>query len=336
MREGIFHSFGYYIASGFYAELGSNSGVFVFTNRGDGGRIERAVLGRRWRVPESRVQNANDVVEESGTYDIIGEAVDRIQIMTEHNNPGSPETEYDHRFDGIGEFVAERDPKRIAVNYMEKLGHHVGAPTNDGISYTDYLLLTKELSNKYVERLVSSEYMMHDYISRPVKSALVMYKKIRKWVDENLEKEFSQIEPGVTKLRDVGATVLEKSPGDGFNTKRGITRRGDRVFQRGDFFRIGHGTEAEYDLRGIEHTWQFGNIFELKTEYGYVLRNGEVGPPSQLKKFWAGAMNIRQVLEDNIKVGRTGSETWKILKPKLAEAGFIVNDRQQHYKDLDS
>ena len=46
-------------------------------------------------------------------------------------------------------------------------------------------------------------------------------------------------------------------------------------------------------------------------------------------------MKIRRVLEDNIKVGRTGRETWGICKRKLVEAGFIVNDLQKYNKDLD-
>ena len=52
----------------------------------------------------------------------------------------------------------------------------------------------------------------------------------------------------------------------------GVTKRRNRVLQRGDFFTIDGGTEGEYDLRGEEPGWQFGNFFELKVEYGYVLR----------------------------------------------------------------
>ena len=116
-RDGIVHSFGFRVNSGLYADLGSNSGVFIFTDHG-GDRIERAVLGRRWKDEEPRVQNANDVVEESGACGIIVEAHERIEL------PGGPETEFDHRYKGIGEFAAERDPKRIAVNYLDKLGPH--------------------------------------------------------------------------------------------------------------------------------------------------------------------------------------------------------------------
>ena len=52
MREGNVYSFGNYVNSGFYADLGSNSGVFIFTDQG-GDRIERAALGRRWSSNDS-------------------------------------------------------------------------------------------------------------------------------------------------------------------------------------------------------------------------------------------------------------------------------------------
>ena len=101
MRETIPDSFG-------AEDLGSTSGVFVFTDRG-GDRIERAVLGRRWGASHAgetwRVTWETESVEESRAYDIVHDPVLVKQP------PGGPETEYDYRFQGLGEFVEERDPE---------------------------------------------------------------------------------------------------------------------------------------------------------------------------------------------------------------------------------
>jgi len=52
-------------------ELGSTSGIFVFTDRG-GDRIERAVLGRRWGATQREWGDQDyKLVEECGAYDII-------------------------------------------------------------------------------------------------------------------------------------------------------------------------------------------------------------------------------------------------------------------------
>jgi len=154
MREAIEDPFG-------AEEFGSTSGVFVFTDRGEG-RIERAILGRRWGATQRNYGESDyRLVEDSGAYDIIGEAIRVQEPLT------GPATEYDLRFEGLREFVADRDPQRIAVNYLDELGSwptHRGQ--SDGLSHTDYKLLAEELGDEYAARLESSEYLILDYITR--------------------------------------------------------------------------------------------------------------------------------------------------------------------------
>ncbi len=72
MREAIRDPFG-------AQELGSTSGVFVFTDRG-GDRIERAILGRRWGASQRdwRSPDYEDPMEVLGAFDIVGDSV-RVQ-----------------------------------------------------------------------------------------------------------------------------------------------------------------------------------------------------------------------------------------------------------------
>ena len=167
MREAVPDSFG-------TDELGSSSGVFVFTDRG-GDRIERAVLGRRWGVAH-RGWGESDyrLVEESGAYDIVAPAV-RIQEPV-----GGVLTEYDYRFDGLAEFVAERDPQSIAVNFKYELGPWVTYRGDvDGLSHTDFVLLSEELGEPYASRLISSEWLILNYINRQVPSEIELLKRMR-------------------------------------------------------------------------------------------------------------------------------------------------------------
>ncbi len=175
------------------ANLGSTSGVFIFTDRGEE-RIERAVF-----------DHSSDLVRECGAYDIIAEPEIKIPL-TDYPEcriplrelyraggtewPGGPKTELDFRFKAVGEFVAKRDPQRIALNYLEDLGspifYEFPRLRSDGISYTDYKLLVKALGTKYAKRIVSAEYLITDYLVRPVKSELVLFKKMRKLIEESL------------------------------------------------------------------------------------------------------------------------------------------------------
>jgi len=302
MRESIPDSFG-------AEELGSTSGVFVFTDRG-GERIERAILGRRWGASHRGWEEwKTKLVEECGLYDIIGDPV-RVQEPV-----GSPMTEYDYRFKGLREFVVTRDPKCIAVNFKHDLGPWVtyrGA--KDGISHTDYLLLTEELGDKYAKRLVSSEYVMMDYITRTVPSEIQLLKKIRNDEVEHVKKVFDEIEPGVTKASELGDT------GDPEVDVVVFRRRGTGISQR--------GRTKGYETAVI----QGGDIVAAPSQgmYAYVLREGETEPPPEIKKLWAEYLKIDKILAETIKAGLTPREIIRNYKRKFDEAGIIVRDEQLH------
>lgn len=314
------------------SNLGSDYGVFIFTDRG-GDRIERAVFG-----------HCSDLVQECGAYDIIAKPEIKTPLtdFPEYRMPlgafyrkggtewpGETKTELDFRFKGVGKFVAERDPKRIAVNYLEKLGspvlYEIPRLRSDGLSHADYNLLVKALDDKYAERIVSAEYLITEFLSRPVKSEIVLYKKIREKIAQSFERQFKSIVPGVTRFGDLegSRSVVDK---DGNRGRR------DYVLQRGDLICLAGGKQSGGH---VDPEWEFGNFYEISFEYGYVLREGETELPPKIKRAWADVLKVRKILEDNIRVGRTAGETFEILKKKIEEAGYIYINRQIFNKDLD-
>jgi len=292
-------------------EFGSNSAVFIFTDRGSD-RIERAVF-----------KFSREVVD-PGAYDIIGEEAEDLNQQNYYvpTDPDkAPETELDLRFMGLGEFVAVRNPKRIAVNYSEKLslaeGSEVRALT-DGISHTDCFLLVKALGDKYAKRMVSAEYLILDYLSRRVKKEIEFHKLMGLKANEYLDKEFAKIVPGVTTLRELAQNVFVRDPdGNEHNND-------DYVIQSGDLIGILYGAG---DMRRIMDADTGGT--------GYVLREGETGLPPEVKKIWEDAMKVREILLKNIKAGPTAGKTLEILIRKLEEAGFVYIDRDQYDRNAD-
>ena len=284
-------------------ELGSTSGVFVFTDRG-GDRIERAVLGRRWGATHRERGEMETLVEESGAYDIIRDPI-RVQEPV-----GSPMIEYDFRFKGLREFVEARDPKRIAVNFKHNLGQWETytdfGGARDGLSHTDYLLLTEELGDKYADRLVSSEYVIMDYIIQKVPSEIQLLKKISRDRVERVKKAFAAVVPGVTRNRDAGIALFGRR-------STGISQRGNSpgyensVIQRGDI--------VAAPSQGL---------------YAYVLRDGETEPPPDIKKLWAEYLKIDKILAETIKAGRTPREIIQNYTRKFEEEGIIVRENQLH------
>ena len=142
------------------------------------------------------------------------------------------ESELDFRFEGLGDFVAARDPKRIALNYLETLSFAEGSETftmalGDGISYMDYMLVSKALGDTYAKRMVSAEHLILDYLSRRTASEVVLNGARAYGGGGSRGGRFDNVVPGVTTLGDIGGVpVLNKD---------GNTRRGDGyVIQRGD------------------------------------------------------------------------------------------------------
>ena len=285
-------------------ELGSSSGVFVFTD-GGGDRVERAVLGRRWGDSHAgetwRVTWDTRLVEESGAYDILQDPVLVKQP------PGGPETEYDYRFQGLREFVQARNPQRIALNYIMELGPYpTTTRAQDGISHTDYLLLAEELGESYAGRIVSSEYLMMEYIATPVPSEIELLKKIRTDEIRRVERAFAEIVPGVTKNREAGVTVFR--------------RRGTGVSQRGR-------TPGHEDV-----VIQGGDIVASPSQgmFAYVLREGETEPPEDIQRTWTTYLFIDRVLAENIRVGMTPREIVENYTAVFENEGIILRDDQIH------
>jgi hypothetical protein len=294
MRESVPDKFG-------IEEFGSASGVFIFTDRG-GDRIERAILGRRWGVTQ-RDWGETDYryVEECGAYDIVGRAV-RVQEPV-----GGPMTEYDYRFKGLREFVAERDPKVIAVNFKHDLGPWVTYRGEiDGLSHTDFVLLSEELGEKYVDRLVSAEWLMMDYMTRRVPSEIELLMKMRRDALEHLEEVVAEIEPGVTGIRDTELTVFRRM-------RPGQSQRGRS-----------HGWEGA--------VVQGGDVLvePMLGWYGYVLREGETEPPAETQRLWAEYLKIDKVLAETVKAGLTPREIEKRYTERFAEVGVVIRDNQLH------
>jgi CRISPR/Cas system-associated endoribonuclease Cas2 len=280
-------------------EFGSNAGVFIFTDRGEN-RIERVVF--------------EGEVEDAGAYDIVRgqskfinqENYEILDYVAE-NQGQALESELDYRFLGLGEFVTERNPKRIGVNYSEKLSLAEGSETytlalTDGISYADHLQLTKALGDEYAERMVSAEYLILDYLTRRVMSEIVLFG------GSGIQREartFDKIVPGVTTLQDVH--------GDWFCTR-----------------------DAGHDERAMrDYPLQSGDLIQRGTTPYYVPREGEIEQPPQIQKVWVDVLKVREILRKNIKVGPTAGETLELLIRKFEEEGFVYIDRDTYDINLD-
>jgi len=266
-------------------DLGSSSGAFIFTDRG-GDRIERAVLGY-----------GAESLSASGAYDIF--------LAEDEDVEGKAGWE-----GVIGGFVAERDPRRIGVNFSESYA------VADGISHTDYSKLVNVLGERYANRIVSAETLIVEFLSGRVMSEIVLYGQLCNICAKTIENEFSKIKPGVTALKDVWGNVWVRDR-DGREDNNN-----DYVIQRGDLVGL---------INGVSSGGYSSHISGL----AYVLREGETTVPPEVQEIFDHALKTREIFRKNIKVGRTAGETLDILIRKLKDAGYVYIDRDRYDRNAD-
>jgi len=265
-------------------DLGGSMGYFVFTDRG-GERVERAVFGVRFAE-----------FADWSIYDYVGEEGE------------------------LGKYVAERDPKKIAVNYSQWL------TVADGLSYTGYQKLVKLLGPKYAQRLVSAEKVITDFRTRRVQTEIIAFAHACEIQREIMEEGLRKIKPGVTTLEEIGWWAQDQllkhglpisylgCEGPGVIWSAGSSPeeldRPDYIIQRGDMLL--------WDW-GIKYL-NFGTDYK---RYAYVLREGETSVPPGIQKAWETVMKARQIIKRTIKVGLTAGEALQAMVRALEKEGFI-------------
>lgn len=278
----------------FALDLGGTMGYFIFTDRG-GDRIERALFGVSFAP-----------VADRSVYDIFGEEAD------------------------ITQFVAERDPKRIAVNMSENLTHA------DGLSYTGYKKLTELLGDKYAGRLISSENVVTDFRVRRVQTEIIAFAQACEIQRKIMEDALKRIEPGVTTREEVGwwanDQLLEKGiepsyfgvgmPGVSHSdvSDRSETRNPGYIFQKGDLI------SWDWGIRYLN----FGTDYKRKV---YILKDGETVLPHSIQKAWDRGLKAREIIRKTLVPGNTAGETLKIVASALEDAGFIYTPFTDTPKD---
>ena len=271
---------------GLASELGGQSGAFIFTDRG-GNRIERAILGY-----------TDEALWEDDSYDILVPGEEAFE-----GDPGWPHV--------IGEFVAARDPGRIAVNFSS-----INALA-DGISHTDFQILVDALGDEYAGRIVSAEHVIGDFLAGIVVGQIALAGYFGLITTEVIDEEFAKIEVGVTTLAEIDGNVFVRDPDGNENNNN------DYVLQPGDIVTILNGAGEGLFVADLG-----GN--------GYVLREGETELPPRVQKIWSEAMDVREILRANIHIGPTAGETLQLLIEKLEEAGYLYIDSDQYDPSLDA
>jgi len=285
-------------------------GYAIFTDRG-GDRIERALFGGGGH-PD--------------LFDIFGSR--EIAMAIEGYNYGHQDPAV---WNEIRDFVAERDPRVIAVNTSDWLS------VADGISHSQFVRLEKILGSEYASRIVSAANVVTDFRVRRTQSEISAFSAALEVHREILERALSRevITPGETTLGEIGWWVREefakRDLDEGYDPGVSIPRilhssksvpvdppdvrwwihHDDYVIQRGDFL--------TFDV-GVRYLDYFATDYKRNA---YILREGETAVPESIQHAFDQALAAHDIIRANVKVGMAAGETLANLVAALEAAGYI-------------
>jgi hypothetical protein len=281
--------------------FGSFSGYLVFTDLGH--KIERAIFGGRpGAVEKIDVEGSWHLRRAFGNYNYNN--TDPAQGFS------IPEV-----YKEIMDFVAERDPQTVAVNFSDWLREA------DGISYSSYLKLEKILGPKYSKRIVSADKVIVDFVARRTSREVAAQTEVLALARQRGLEDIAKIVPGVTTIGEIGGRLYYSAGTKPQETEksfppsvRWISADPDYVLQRGDFFvgsNIGPDEVGDY----------MGHDVDTKI-HCYILREGETKVPDFIQKVFDKAIAGQWILRDHMKVGMTAKESLDAMVKAMVEAGY--------------
>jgi len=219
----------------------------------------------------------------------------------------------------LGRLIADRNPQRIGVNYSEIYA------LADGISHTEFDLLSKALPESLRGRLVSAESLAVGWLETRTAAEMQIYPHIVRIAHDILAEGLSEkvINPGITATDDVvwwyRNRILELGLSTWFHPSVSIDRADAPETSMSDWTLSRYGADVIQpgDLLHVDFGISYLRLNTDTQQHAYVLKPGETDAPEDLKRALANGNRLQDILTSNIKVDRTGNE---ILAMSLEQA----------------
>jgi Xaa-Pro aminopeptidase len=216
----------------------------------------------------------------------------------------------------LGELIAERNPKRIAVNSSSATAFA------DGLTHSQYQGLLAALPKPLRGRVTATDDLAVEWLATRTAEEMAVYPDIVRTAHSIIAEALSDkvITPGKTTSEDVVWWMRERTQALGlkawFQPSLGILRQGVKGMLEGN----------EVIRKGDMLWTDFGFTYlRLNTDtqhLGYVLKDGERDAPRGLKAGLAAANAVQDALTAQFKVGRTGNEVLALARRAALERGL--------------
>ncbi len=231
------------------------------------------------------------------------------------------EPEKEDQYVCLARIIRERDPKTIGIN------HSAIFAFGDGLTLTEYRMLTEALGETYTNRLSSAERLCVGWLERRLPAELTAYHRIVEMGHRIIKEMFSNhvIHPGLTTTDDLiwwmrqtmhelglkawfqpsAGLQAHDLPPDALNSKterRKLILPGDLLWCDIGFYYLGFATDQQ--------------------QHAYVLKPAETDAPAGLKAALAAANRTQDIHIEEMRVGRTGNDVLKATLERTTAEGL--------------
>jgi len=223
----------------------------------------------------------------------------------------------DEQWLALKKVIEERNPRNIAVNVSRVFAF------SDGLSAGEMEGMREALGDKWTSRFVHNDGLALDLIATRLPDEAAFYRRMQEVVWAIIDTAFSSrvITPAVTRTDDVvwwmRQRVNDLGLGSWFQPSVSVQRRGvtdaslgtNPVIQRGDVLHCDFGIVALRLATDTQHM-------------GYVLREGESGPPAGLVAALHKGNRLQDIVMEEVKPGRTGNEVLRSSLARMRDEGI--------------
>lgn len=216
----------------------------------------------------------------------------------------------------VGEIIAARDPKRIAINTSDLTAF------GDGMTLSQYTAMTAALPAGFAQRIVSGETLALRWLESRTPRELEIYPGIVRIAHAVIAEAFSRkvITPGKTTANDVQWWYRERLAALGltpwFHPSIGIQRQGakgmldgDTVIQPGDLLWTDFGITYLRLNTDTQHL-------------AYVLKPGETSAPAGLVAGMKATNRVQDILTESFETGLSGNAILARARAKALAEGL--------------
>lgn len=223
------------------------------------------------------------------------------------------------QWEHLAKVVAERNPRRIGLNFSETFA------LADGISHSEYRLFHDALSEAMRERIVSAENLAIGWLETRSEQEMEIYPHIVRIAHEILAEGLSDrvIQPGVTTTSDVEwwyrDRIRELKLTTWFHPSVSIDRPDQPVVDMKQSIATRHDEEVILpgDLLHVDFGITYLRLNTDTQQHAYVLKPGETEAPAELVAALARGNRLQDILTEQFVTGRSGNE---ILSRALRQA----------------